>query len=463
MTSRRRRLAVTLSTLVAVVSGGAAIALAYSPDGGEDATTSAASGVAVLSPRRAPDGLRALVADTRLGSRVEAFAASISDASCLVINANAATIYSHNPDQALIPASALKLTTAAAFLATVGGKGTFATVVRGAKPDASGTVSGNLALIGGGDPLLATSGYVATRKHPPNPATDIAKLAASLAKAGVRRVTGGITVNDSRFDNERRVPTWKPAYTATGDVGPLGALAVDDGFASYAPRLIAAPDPAIAAGDALRRALNAVGVTVDGPTTRAPASATNVLASLTSAPFAEIVGEMLRESDNNSAELLLKELGRAAGAEPATRTSGAAARVTALKGLGVSGDAVRAIDGSGLDRSDRATCGALLATLTTKPGGYDLEDMLAVAGKTGTLNDRFTASPLAGRLRAKTGSLEDVTALVGLVDPAARIKLRFAFISNGDFSDVGGKALQDRLVATLATYPEAPDAASLAP
>ena len=365
-------------------------------------------------------------------------------------------------DAPLIPASTLKLTTAAAFLAKVGGKGTFTTEVRGAAPDAAGTVAGPITLVGGGDPLLATSGYVATRRHPPTPATDLAKLARALQAAGVKHVAGGITVVDNRYDNERRVPSWKTGYTTTGDVGPLGALVVDDGFSSYAP-LVAAPDPAIAAGESLRKALAAIGVTVDGATTRAAARGTNVLARVDSAPYRDVVSEMLRESDNNTAELLLRELAHAAGSQPATRAEGIDARVAALRALGVRGDAVQAIDGSGLDRGDRASCAALLATLTTKPGGYDLEDMLAIAGKTGTLNDRFTSSPLLGRMRAKTGTLENVTALVGLADAQAQDKVRFSFISNGVFTDAGGKSLQDRLVALLATYPESPDAATLAP
>jgi D-alanyl-D-alanine carboxypeptidase/D-alanyl-D-alanine-endopeptidase (penicillin-binding protein 4) len=246
-------------------------------------------------------------------------------------------------------------------------------------------------------------------------------------------------------------------------VGPLGALALNDGFSSYAP-LVAAPDPGLAAVAELRAELAAAGVTVDGDVTRGarPNSATNDIA-IESAPYVDVVGEMLRESDNNTAELLLKELARRAGEKPATRRAGVAARASALRALGIDPSGVTAIDGSGLDRSDRVTCDALMATLTARPGGYHLEDMLAVAGQTGTLDDRFLGSPLAGKLRAKTGSLDGVTALVGLADPSAPVKLRFAFISNGTFTDAGGKALQDRLVAALATYPEAPTAQELQP
>jgi D-alanyl-D-alanine carboxypeptidase/D-alanyl-D-alanine-endopeptidase (penicillin-binding protein 4) len=240
-------------------------------------------------------------------------------------------------------------------------------------------------------------------------------------------------------------------------------LAVDDGFSSYAP-LVAAPDPAIAAGNTIKAALVAGGIAVDGNVFRVDKKpTTQALATVESAPYTDVVSEMLRESDNNTAELLLKELARRAGTVPATRVAGVAARAAALKKLGIDPSGIQAIDGSGLDRSDRATCNELIATLTTRPGGYDLEQMLAVAGQTGTLDDRFTTSPLKGKLRAKTGSLDGVTALVGVADPAAKVKLRFAFVSNGSFSDAGGKALQDRLVAALATYSDLPTAAELAP
>lgn len=457
MNPRRRRLVVSVATLAAVVAFAFA-GLGLRAPSGNAATTSL--DVAVLSPRRVPDVLNSLVAQTRLSSRVAVFTRSLGPTSCLAVSVGKASVFTRNPDLALTPASALKLTTAAAVLGELGGTERFTTAVRGPAPRA-GVVDGDVALVGGGDPLLATDGYVTTRRHPPKPATQIAALAKALKDRGVNRITGRVLVVDSRYDAERRVPTWSAGYTSNGDVGPLGALAVNDGFASYAP-LIASTDPAVAAGTALRDALVAAGVTVDGGVARGTASGAEI-ARVQSAPYAQVVTEMLTESDNNTAELLLKELAYAAGTKPSTRSAGVAARNAALRKLGVKADAVAAIDGSGLDRSDKATCAALLATLLAKPGGYDLDEMLAVAGETGTLNDRFLDSPLKGALRAKTGTLNDVTALVGVANPALPEPVRFAFIANGSFSDAGGKALQDRLVNALATYPEAPGGDKLAP
>ena len=74
-----------------------------------------------------------------------------------------------------------------------------------------------------------------------------------------------------------------------------------------------------------------------------------------------------------------------------------------------------------------------------------------MAGRSGALVERLVGTPLEGKLAAKTGSLQGVTGLVGFVD--GRRRLSFALLANGDFSEAGGRLLQDRLVALLANYP----------
>src|SRR3546814_1337415 len=61
----------------------------------------------------------------------------------------------------------------------------------------------------------------------------------------------------------------------------------------------------------------------------------------------------------------------------------------------------------------------------------DLAGMLAVAGRDGTLARRFVGTPVAGRLRAKTGSLDGVAALGGYVDNRSGTTLAFAYVVNG--------------------------------
>src|SRR5262249_4030887 len=150
------------------------------------------------------------------------------------------------------------------------------------------------------------------------------------------------------------------------------------------------------------------------PTVAASAAATDApaataapvqVASIASPPLGEVITEMLQESDNNTAELLLKELGLQTSGHGSTAAGGAAARAV-LTGRGVPAGAVHAVDGSGLDRSDRVTCAALLTVLRRQPVDGPLIAGLAVAGESGTLRDRFRTNPAKGRLRGKTGTLD---------------------------------------------------------
>ncbi|MBA2751792.1 MAG: D-alanyl-D-alanine carboxypeptidase, partial [Actinobacteria bacterium] len=123
-----------------------------------------------------------------------------------------------------------------------------------------------------------------------------------------------------------------------------------------------------------------------------------------------------------------------------------------------------AVDGSGLDRSDQATCNLLLAAVEAGGPTGPLATGFSVAGRNGTLAQRFAANPAAGRLRAKTGSLDNVTGLTGYLDQAGGGQpLSFALLANDIPNDGIGRALQEQVGAVLARYPQGPSPASLAP
>ena len=168
-------------------------------------------------------------------------------------------------------------------------------------------------LVGSGDPVLATSAYAAfiqaKDKTRGDVTTSLDALADAIVAKGVQKIPGGIVVDDSRYDTERYRPSWKPEYHTSGDIGPLGALTVNDGFSSWDPRKVVVDDPAVYAGTQLQQLLKARGVQV-GSVTRGTAPAdTAAVVSVASPPLKEIVTSMLRSSDNLSAELLVKELG----------------------------------------------------------------------------------------------------------------------------------------------------------
>jgi D-alanyl-D-alanine carboxypeptidase/D-alanyl-D-alanine-endopeptidase (penicillin-binding protein 4) len=187
------------------------------------------------------------------------------------------------------------------------------------------------------------------------------------------------------------------------------------------------------------------------------------VAAVASPSVAEVVGQLLRESDNDTGEMLLKEVGRTEG-QPTS--AGGAARLRALLDDGaVDLDGLQVIDGSGLAVENRVTCDLLVDVLGRPGTGAVIQERLAVAGESGTLERRFAGTPLAGVLRAKTGSLRSVSALAGLVaddDPA----LTFAVLVNVPEGTTVPRAVdgvEAQVAEVLATWPRTPDVAVLGP
>ncbi|NBT20987.1 MAG: D-alanyl-D-alanine carboxypeptidase/D-alanyl-D-alanine-endopeptidase [Actinobacteria bacterium] len=153
------------------------------------------------------------------------------------------------------------------------------------------------------------------------------------------------------------------------------------------------------------------------------------LASLTSAPLAQLLIDLLTNSDNNVAELLLKEIGLIRSQTP-TRVAGLQAVAQILEARGITTTGMVFADGSGLDESNRVTCTALVAVLESFGFESPLGQGLAVAGTTGTLRTVLTSPPASGNVRAKTGTLRNVKSLSGFF-PVQDGVLAFALVLNG--------------------------------
>ncbi len=212
-------------------------------------------------------------------------------------------------------------------------------------------------------------------------------------------------------------------------MGPLSALEVNDGAAASASaptgagasasalQAALAANPAVRAAAIFTTLLRADGVRVHGsPSTGKAPPGTPVLTTIASPPLAQEVDAMLTVSDDTAAELFTKEIGYQADGSGTTAAGVAAIRADlARDGLPVA--QVVLYDGSGLDRNDRLTCGFLDADLQRLGAGSVVARGLPIAAKTGTLRGRLAGTPAAGRLRAKTGTLDDVSALSGFVLP----------------------------------------------
>lgn len=434
---RRARRADNPVRVVAVAGGfGAAVLLAGSVVAGRVAdrvVPSASAGeieaasVEVLSARRLPVTLSHLSRVGRVVRSLAVAAGKVPGGSCATVDWEGERLLEIAPALPLVPASAMKVVTAAVALEVLGPEHTYVTTLNGSV-DATGTASG-LWLVGGGDPVLHTAAYPATEKYGTFNGTSLEKLADAAVAAGLRRVAGNVIGVDTRYDAERFVAAWPSSFHGL-EAGPLGALMVDDGTVFGRPQK--PDDPAVAAAEMLRQLLVARGVVVDGVATHdvLPADRGEI-ARVTSLPLTAILQEMLVNSDNNTSELVLKEIGlkktgvgsTASGVEVVTET---------MSGWGLAADLV-VVDGSGLASGNRVPC-ATFATLLERSGEV-LPGLLPVAGETGTLREIFDGEDVAGRLVGKTGTLSGVKALVGYVPVDEGDTVRFTLVLNSPGAD----------------------------
>ena len=226
-------------------------------------------------------------------------------------------IFSHHPELSLVPASNLKLATAAAALLQLGPDYRLTTRVLASRLPTGGELNGDLYLIGGGDPLLYTSDYLATFVRFPSVYTQIEDLARQVYDRGLRRVYGSVVGVATRYD-DRRIASQLVSQESYQYVGPLSALLINDGYTNYAARRdlgalpIPARDPTLFTAAEFDDLLEALDMVI----TRRPrvaGSDENIrgfieIARIESAPLSELLLSVLTDSDNTTAELLVKEI-----------------------------------------------------------------------------------------------------------------------------------------------------------
>jgi D-alanyl-D-alanine carboxypeptidase/D-alanyl-D-alanine-endopeptidase (penicillin-binding protein 4) len=119
------------------------------------------------------------------------------------------TLYEANGAALRRPASVIKVATTAAAMLTLGPKAELATeVFATAKPDADGRVDGDLVVKGGGDPGFNNREGFGKGVKPGQAEAALRAMAKSVRDAGVRRVTGGLSIDDSAFTGALRHPGW---------------------------------------------------------------------------------------------------------------------------------------------------------------------------------------------------------------------------------------------------------------
>lgn len=425
-----------------------------------------------------------------------------------------AWLIDRNADKLFVPASNAKLLVAVAALRTFGPATRFRTSVltdaaqNGAAGDS--VLTGNLYLVGGGNPDLSTG--------------DVVELAERLRALGIRRVRGNLVLDASHFDSVAYGPGWMwdegpYAYNApvsafmlngntvrltirpgkaVGDTvrvsispptasplpvvrattrsdttsgSPLSVLrqgnppvtAIEGSMQSRSGPVVvtcAIPDPVPYAASVFSGALGAAGIVLEGSSASgaAPDSGVQVLAAVSSAPTDVLVRRFLKESDNLLGEALVKQLGRAANGEGSWRSGLAAIRRCLAEFAGVDSTTYRLADGSGLSRYTEVSPRMIVQVMARACDEFTVApeflSALAVGGIDGTLARRLTDTDVAGYVRGKTGTMSGVGSLSGVVVTRDGERLAFALLMNGF---VGPSAqlrrAQDDVVRALRCYP----------
>jgi D-alanyl-D-alanine carboxypeptidase/D-alanyl-D-alanine-endopeptidase (penicillin-binding protein 4) len=363
--------------------------------------------------------------ERRMGSRAGAYVVDLG---------TGRVVYSRNANRRLAPASNEKLLTTASALVRLGPETTLDTTAV-AEPGAvldprTGQLDGDLYLVGAGDPSLND---VALRD-----------IVAQLKAAGVRQINGSLYGDESLFDTLRG--SYDSRFGYDSDLGgALGALTWGHGrFDSRGPAYYAVAR--------LRYLLKLAKVKViDGIAPRTMLDPGGVVLARHASPtIAELISITNHPSDNFYAETLLKLLGARAGTGGST-ASGITAAQGVLTGLGVK---ARMVDGSGLSRSDRVSPHQIVRLLAAMAGRREAEDFrasLAAPGEWGTLQHRMTRTAARGSCRAKTGTLNGVSALSGYCFDLDGHTIVFSLIENGVCA-VCAKSLEDQMVPMLARY-----------
>ncbi len=348
-----------------------------------------------------------------------------------------------NPTQQLVPASTNKIITAAVVLSALDPASTLDTSL--IAESKSSTLS-RAYVKTSGDPSFVSSTTPPSRRPSylsPTHVHTFEDFASKTYSAGVRSITN-LVIDNTWFDLDAIESGWSKDKE---QVGALAALNADEGFEGN--NLAVSADTH--AATLLKDTFAAKGITIKNITFGALpdklSKSDSVIARTSSASVKDLVSDMLKTSDNVYAEQLLAAAMYVSTGNATSQSRGDFVSQQ-LEELSIDASGYVFVNGSGYTANARSTCALendVVDAMNSRE--INLVKLSSRANHDGTLAKRFTDLPTD--LYAKTGTLNGVTALTGLLGD----DVLFSFISNGDFSEEGGKALQESVVSTLSRFP----------
>ena len=436
------------------------------------------------------------------------------------------TLFAHQADKHLAPASGLKLFTTAAALYYLGPEFRYSTFLLADGKIENGVLNGDLVVYGTGDPsFTARFGRRDGIWH---------AFADTLAAMGVKEIRGSVIGDASYFAGRGTGTGWQEDYIGASYAAPSSALSYGENIATLEikPRAVGEPpfvgfaggsdeatvvnhattvargrsfihvarssydsplevrgqisrgtksiqrtvpvaDPAQYAAAVFKQILSDKGIAVSGPTKSvtdaaespvtgrmvfAPAldakQPVRVLAIYQSPPLIDILEIVNKKSHNLMAEQTLRTVGRVALGEGSVEAGEKAVVQLLVRETGDAPEGFEMDDGSGLSVLDRASSRNfihLLSFMAKSPMFDSYWQTLPEAGVPNGLR-RMGGTPATGNLRAKTGTIDNVSSLSGYVRARDGERLAFSIISNNVPSTYRAKRIEDAIGIRLASF-----------
>jgi D-alanyl-D-alanine carboxypeptidase/D-alanyl-D-alanine-endopeptidase (penicillin-binding protein 4) len=455
-------------------------------------------------------------ADAPINSRVNA-AVRGAKGSCQSIGVHVVdlstgeTVYAYNADRQKIIASNTKLFTTAAALDLLGPGYQFETEVLVRGPVRRGTLKGDLAVVGGGDPNISG------RHYQGDPLAVFRGWAEKLAERGIRRIEGDLVLVHGLFEGPMVHPDWPKDQLEKWYEAPVSALSFEDNCAlvkispgtkpgaqadvQLVPRLpvfdvettalttsssrrhkvgvtrggdedqltvwgsfyskaapvetwVAVKDPVQYFGMALQQALSESGIEHTGdlwPVEELPGSDWESVLVHRSDLLSTI--EVLnKRSQNLYAESLVKLIG-ARGCARGSWEGGRQVVGEFLDRIGIDAGEYRMADGSGMSRNNRFTprhLTTLLGAMLEHPSGGEFLRSLPFSGEADlTWEKRLEQAPYRGNVFAKTGRLRGVSTLSGYAKAQSGKVYAFSVLCNSVTNEWMAKDSQDEIVKAI--------------
>jgi D-alanyl-D-alanine carboxypeptidase/D-alanyl-D-alanine-endopeptidase (penicillin-binding protein 4) len=437
--------------------------------------------------------------------------------SAVVLEADSGkTLYARDDKSPLNAASNVKIVTTAAALSLLGPEYRWRTTIAVAGPPSGpplpggGEIGGDLYVRGSGDPTLSTEdlsaiagelvglglhkvkgalviddslfegGYVPPAYEQKNDST--ASRTASSAASLDGNVVAVTVIPGPAAGAAARIVVDPPSpyFTIAGRVvtaasGPA-APAVDtkeDGPHTRVnvtgrirlgadPRTIyrRVANPSLFFGQTLRQMLERRGITVVGGVRvgASPGQGLRVLAAHDSAPLAVVIQDLNKRSNNFAAEQLLRTMGAEVGGRPGSWDKGLKAVARYLGGIGLKTGTYQMTNGSGLYDSNRFSANQIATILRAASHDFRISAeflaSLAIAGTDGTIAHRMGSTLAERYVRAKTGTLANVSCLSGFAGSPGHLPLVFSILVNDVANPNDARRAQDRVAEILVAYLE---------